>query len=108
MCARLDGLHCGGDIRVAREKDDRERRAELSKPCLQLRTSQSRYPDVEQDAATPTVVGQMIEQLLGRRIGRHLVADLLETALECRTERGIIINYMDHTEQASLPQSGQR
>ena len=49
--ARLDGPHRGRNIGITGEKHDRQRRAELAQATLELRTAQSRYPHVEQNAA---------------------------------------------------------
>src|SRR5262249_58911545 len=48
--AGLDNLHRGWDVRVACQENDRQRRTEFTQPHLQLRTAQSRYPDIEQNA----------------------------------------------------------
>ena len=72
--ARLDGPHRGRDIGITGEKHDRQGRAEFAQASLKLRTAQSRYPHVEKNAARFTFVRQPIQQMLGRRISRDLVA----------------------------------
>ena len=55
------------------EEYDRQRRTEFAQAPLQLRTTQFRYPHVEEDAARDTFVRQALQQMLGRSIGLDLV-----------------------------------
>ncbi len=64
---RPDSLHRGWNIRMTSEKNDGQSRAELAQATLELRSTQFRYPYVEEDAAEFNFARQTIQQLLGRR-----------------------------------------
>ena len=64
----------------------------LSQAFLQLGAAQIRYPDIEQNAPWLALVGQMIEQLLGRRIGRDGITGLLQASFDGGPEGCIIID----------------
>jgi hypothetical protein len=74
---RFNGPHSGRNIGVASEEDDGQGRAKFAKAILEFWSAQSRYPHVEEDAAQFAFARQAIEQILGRRIGRDLVASLM-------------------------------
>src|SRR3954451_3163825 len=59
-------------VRIAREEDNRQARAERVQAALKLRTTQSRYPHVEQNAAWDTFARQVIQQALGRSVSPDL------------------------------------
>jgi hypothetical protein len=93
----LDGLHGGRDVCIACEKHNGERRAEFAQTALQLRTAQTRYPDIEKDAAGTALIRQTVQQMLGRRICRDFVARFLQTAFDGRSEGSIIVNHIYNT-----------
>jgi len=99
---RLDGPHRGRNIGIAGEKHDRQGRAELAQATLELRTAQSRYSHVEENAAQFTFARQAIQQMLGRWIGCDLVAGSLQTTFNRRSKGSIVVNYMYTPRQESL------
>src|SRR3974390_169104 len=81
LSACLDSLHGGGNIAIAGEKDDWQRRAEFAKANLQLGTAQIRNPDVEKDATSLSLIWQILKQIKSRGVGCDRIARLLEAAL---------------------------
>jgi hypothetical protein len=98
----LDGPHGGQNIGMTGEKNDRQDRAKLAQANLKFRTAQSRYPHVEENTAGFDFSRQAIQQMLGRWIGRDLVAGFLQTTFNRRSEGSIVINYMHKPRQESL------
>src|SRR6185437_503351 len=90
------------------EEDDRQGRSELAQPILQFGAAQTGNPDIEKNASKLAFVGQVIEQLLGGRIGRDGIPRLLQTPFDGDPERCIIINHVDGTRQRSLLVQHQR
>src|SRR5450631_1225475 len=96
---RLDGPDRGRNIGVTSEKHDRQGRAEFAQATLKLWSAQSRYPHVEEDAAQFTFVWQAIQQMLGRRIGRDLIASFRQTTFHRGPEGRIVVNNMHEPRQ---------
>ena len=70
---------------------------------MQLRAAQARYPDIKEDAAWTLLIRQTIQQMLGRRIRRNVVAGFLQTTFDGRPEGRIIIDDMNNTRQEASP-----
>jgi DNA-binding CsgD family transcriptional regulator len=62
----LDGSHCGWNIGMPSEEYDRQRGTEFAQPFLQLRTVQSRYPHIEEDAARHSYASNDVPSPCGR------------------------------------------
>src|SRR6476660_7169407 len=97
-----DGPHRGRNIEIAGEKHDRQSRAKLAQASLKLRTTQSGYSHVKKNAARLAPTRQTIEQMLSRRIGRDLIACLLQTAFDRRSEGSIVVDHMHASRQLSF------
>src|SRR4051812_47535609 len=65
----FDCLYGCRNVWVAREKYDRESGPEVAQAALKLRAAQSRYLNVEENAARLTPIRQTIKQMLGRGVG---------------------------------------
>ena len=71
--------------------------------CLQFRSAQSRKLHVEKDTSWMFGPWWIIQQLLRRRVGRHLVSRELEPALDRHPERWIVVHDIDKASQCFLP-----
>src|SRR5204862_5698693 len=85
------------------EEDDRQRRSEFAQASLQLRTAQSRYSHVEEDAAQHTFARQALQQMLGRSIGLDLVTGVFQTTFHRCPKGRIVIDNMHEARQQTLP-----
>ena len=93
----VHSAHDGRNVGVAGNKQDRKRRTAFNQPRLLFRSAQARHPNIENDAANPALVPQIIQQLLGGGISRDVITSPPEPALKRGSERGIIINDVDRS-----------
>jgi hypothetical protein len=56
------------------KENDRQGYTKVAQPTLQFRTVHSWYPNIKKNAARFAVVWKPFQELLGRRIGCHLIA----------------------------------
>src|SRR6266850_1890525 len=103
-----DGLHRGWNIGITAEEYDGQRRTKFAQALLQLRTTQSRHPHVEEDAARHTLARQSVQQMLCRSIGRDLVTSEFQTTFHRCPEGRVVIDYVYEPLHGSLPENALR